>query len=380
MRPDEEEKVENGTGNENGGENGNENGGENGGDNGNEGETPQVTGTEIVVSQIPEAYVYLYYNGDYYEAGSGNLSLAICTGEIYENEDWEFAGNGSVFFFDLNIELAENPDAVVLATGEYAMAEDESCTPGTWNPFEDYSYIVKVVDDEVIYEYAAFTAGTIEVSKEGDVYTISFEGEVDGEPVAIEYVGAVRTVNHSFEGKFTNLDKDVTVGGLVKASMANMGDLAEDGTSETWMISMGDEYYDLTTDWGLGNGLFFYVNLEPGLAVVKEGHYDVFVDMMTAETFPVNTLVAGAYYWGTYGGCWYTCPVLGYEVALNGGYLDIVKTDDGYEFSGELVDGNGKKVAFSYSGPVEQMEVELMSVKSASNKAMVSRKPSFLHR
>lgn len=339
-------------------------------------EIPQVTINEIVVDQLPETTIQAYYYGDYYEVGSGNVALAFVAGEIYENEDWELAGDGTIVFLDMNVDLAENPDFVVLPEGEYELTAAEDGTPGTVNA--SMSYITKLVADEIVYEEAALESGILTVAKSGDAYTLTFAGEVEGENVTAEYTGAFRVINSSEEGELTNLDKDIVVGGLTKASMANMGDLAEAGESETWLLSLGDKHYDLTTDWGLGNGLIFYVNLEPGLTQVAEGRYETFVDMMTAESLPVNTLIEGMTYWGTYAGCWYTCPAYCYEASLRGGYLDVKKEGSDYTISGELLDGYGKKVSFSYSGPVEMMEMEMMSVKSASaQKGFVERKQLF---
>lgn len=336
----------------------------------------------LVVDNIPDPYFQAYYYGDYYEVGTGNVAVALVAGNIIEDEDYNLSGTGTILYLDMNIELIENPDGAKLPVGVYTMDADETYAAGTWGPFD--SYVIKLVDDEVVYEYAELTAGTLTVAQEGDYYKVTFAGEVEGDPLEMEYVGNVFLTNSMEESEalFSNLDKDITVGGLSRASMACMGDLVGDEVTETWVFSIGDKHYDLATDYGLGNSVLIYLNVAPGLDAVPAGHYETFVDMMTAETLEVNTLIGGVSMYGFYAGCWFICPAYTYEAALVDGSVDVAVEGDEYTISGELLDGYGHKVKFEYEGPVELMQLEPMyASKSASaEKGFVSRKPSFFNK
>ena len=302
-------------------------------------------------------------------------------GEI-EYDEWGdvTGGDGAVVYIDLTMPLASDPDHAVVAPGTYTMDADEEYALNTWSPVD--SYILKAENGELVYEYEPFTGGTVTVSKDGDNYKFVLDMTVGEEAFKYEYTGPAKLINSSEEGEFSNLERDVEVKDLTQASMFLIGDIMEDGATETWAMSIGDEYYNLTTDWGMGYSMLLYFNLEPGLDGVPSGTYNKVIDvmdlMMEEETMAPNTLLGGFASLGMYMGCYYMCPALTEEAALKSGSVTVVANGDNYKVSGKLYDGFGNEVSFDYDGEMVLMTYEEYALKSGAAsqpKGLVSKKP-----
>ena len=339
--------------------------------------TPPEQTPELV---IPDVLFEGYYYGDYYEIGNGNAGVNFIEGSIGVDENDEYVGTGTILCLDMNFTLPEDPDHAEVPAGTYTMDVEETAAPGTWSASE--SYIIKVVDGEAVYDYAEFTDGTVTISKVEAGYKYEISLTVDnGDTFEMVYEGPAKLKNSTEEGKFSNLTDDVKVPELTQASMFCVGDLMEDGETETWAISIGDKHYDLLTDYGPGYSMLLYLNLEPGLSAVPAGTYTEFIDLYTAESFEQNTLLCGLSMWGMYLGCFYMCPALTEEAALCKGSVTIDVDGDIYTITGKLYDGFDNEVEFSYEGEMELMIYEEYAVRSASeNNGMVSKRPSFLVR
>ncbi|MBQ8838151.1 MAG: hypothetical protein IJ005_02410 [Bacteroidales bacterium] len=330
---------------------------------------------------IPDILFEGYYYGDYYECGNGNAGINFIEGSIgvdYETE--QYIGTGLIVCIDVNFALAENSDLATVPVGTYVPDEDYSCAPGTWG--YDESYVLKVVDGEVIYEYASIEDGTLTVSEDPAGYKYVVDMVIEGgEELSFEYVGPARLKNSSEDenAQYSNLTEDVEVQDLTQASMFCVGDLMGDDMTETWAISIGDKYYDLLTDYGPGYSMLLYFNLEPGLSGVPARTYTDFIDPLTAESLEPDTLLGGMAMYGMYMGCYYMCPALTEEAALKSGSVTVAVENDIYTISGTLSDGYGNKVSFSYEGEVEMMQYEEYSVKSSTaGKGLIAKKPSLI--
>lgn len=350
------------------------------------GENPEDPGTtpddpiEDVVPdlEIPDVLFEGYYYGDYYEVGSGNAGVNFIEGSLGMDDWGDYVGSGTIICVDLNFELQDDPDHAVVPAGTYVMDEEESYAPGTWGLSE--SYMIKVIDGEAIYDEAGFIGGTVTVSKDAAGYKYVLDLTIeDGEKLSLEYVGPAKLINSTEEGVFSNLSGDITVPNLTQASMFCLGDIFEDGTTESWAISIGDKYYDLLTDYGPGYSMLLYFNLEPGLSEVPAGTYTDFVDPLTGEGLAPDTLLGGLSMLGMYMGCYYMCPVLTEEASLQSGSVTVAVDGDIYTITGTLYDGHENEVSFKYEGEVEKMIYEEYAVKSLSGKrGMLSKKPSFV--
>ena len=309
---------------------------------------------------IPEVLFESYYVGDYYENGvSGNLLVNFVTGNIDLNEDeTEYIGNGQIVCLDLNIALpltVEEADQLHLPEGTYSLSDDNHA-PFTWNAEE--SYVIKVENDKAVIDEVTFKEGDLVIEKTANGVKLVLKAKLkDDTDFSYEYEGLDRIINHSDDSKFTNLDKDVKVKNLVAAAYSNLGDVVGDGKTNTWVVSLGDKYYDFKQEYGNGESVLLFLNVEPDAKELPEGKITEFADLNYTEVLEPNTLVAGYFMWGTYGGTWYKCPAYAYEAAIVGGEVEIVKTgDDTYSITGTLKDAYQKTVSFSYSGEVKQME------------------------
>lgn len=331
-------------------------------------ETPELT--------IPDVILEAYYVGDYNETGnSGNVIVNLQEGDVDVNEDeTAYIGSGQIVCLDINVTLpatVTEADHLTLQPGTYKVADD-SYAPLTWNPSE--SYVIKVDKDVVIKDQVAFTTGTIVVEKtdKGSKLTLTAKLD-DGSNFTYEYEGQDRVMSHADDSKFSNLDKDVVVGDLTVASWASLGDVVGDGKTETWVVSFGDKHFDIQNNFGKGESVVLYLNVANGAKALPEGKITTFADLNVTEVLDPNTLVAGFFMWGTYGGTWYNCLASGYEAAITGGELNIEKAADGkYAVTGKFVDAYGKKVDFSYEGEIKEMVVDENSTLAST----LSVKPS----
>lgn len=320
--------------------------------------TPDVPKDVIV----PETMIEAYYVGDYYETGeSANLLLNFVSGNVDLNEDeTAFVGTGQVLCLDLNVALpasVEEADHLSLPAGTYTVADDKYA-PFTLNVEE--SYLVKVENDVVLADQEAFKSGTVTIEKTSKGAKVVFSGELkSGTAFSYEYEGVDRVMSHADDSKYSNLDKDVEVKNLVAATYSSLGDVVGDGKTETWVISLGDKYYDFEEEYGNGESILLFLNVKPGTKEIPEGKVTEFADLNFTEVLEPNTFVAGYFMWGTYGGNWYKCPAYAYEAALVGGEVEFVKGENNtYSITGTLLDAYGKKVSFSYTGEVKQMVYE----------------------
>jgi len=311
---------------------------------------------------VPETMIEAYYVGDYYGTGtSANVFVNFISGNIDLNEDETvYIGTGQVLCLDLNVTLpasVEEADHLSLPAGTYMVADDTHA-PLTWNPEE--SYLLKVENDEVIADREAFKSGTITIEKTGKGSKLVFSGELkSGTTFTFEYEGIDRVMSHADDSKYSNLDNDVDVKTLVSATYSSLGDVVGDGKTETWVISLGDKYYDFEEEYGNGESILLFLNVKPGSKEIPEGKVTEFADLNFTEVLEPNTFIAGYFMWGTYGGNWYKCPAYAYEAALVGGEVEFVKGENNtYSIKGTLLDAYGKKVSFSYNGEVKQMVYE----------------------
>lgn len=343
-------------------------------DNGQEG-----AGTDELV--IPSVYFVGQYYGNFNENDLGNVAVAFVEGGIEFDEYGDVSGgNGTTVYIDMTMPLASDPDHAVVAPGTYAMDADEEYLLSTWSAAD--SYILKVENGEPVYNYEPFTGGTVTVSKDGDNYKFVLDMTVGDKAFKYEYKGPAKLVNSSDEGEFSNLDRDVEVKDLTQASMFLIGDIMEDGATETWAISIGDDHYDLATDWGMGYSMLLYFNLQPGLDGVPSGTYTKVLDVMDLimgeASMEPNTLLGGFASLGMYMGCYYMCPALTEEAALKSGSVTVVANGKTYKVSGKLYDGYGNEVSFDYDGEMVLMTYEEYAMKSGAAsqpKGLVAKKP-----
>lgn len=320
------------------------NGGENGGNGGN-------GGGETELSDIG---VMAYYTGDYYEVGTGNTYINFSTGDIeVEYDDFDepvgYIGTGTVLCIDLNHALAADPDQVVLAAGTYTVDNSENYAAGTVNGSD--SYLLDVVDG--VATECTFTSGSVAIESLGDkIYKFDYDlvGS-NGAAVKGSYTVLCRVINRSEEGVMSNLDADVEAKDLTEALFVYEGDLYETEQSDIYLVMMGDEDFDIATNYGPGNSIMLSLCVEPGSSNgIPAGTYDAFVDINTADELPVGSCIAGMYYWGQYLGCWYFNDTLQYESSLCGGSLTVANDGGVYTISGTLLDGKGRSVEIRYSG------------------------------
>lgn len=292
---------------------------------------------------IPQPYFEGYYYGDYYGVGTGNIGFALVDLE-----------NDEVAYFELIFEAAPdiNPDKVSLPSGTYRL--NDSYQPGTCDI--DCCYFMS--DPEDFSSMVYFKEGTVTVNAVAGGSKVTVDAVLaDGTALKKEYSGPVRTNNNTESGLYSNLEKNVSVTGLTQASMAKVGDMVGDEVTESWILSIGDRHYDLTTDWGVGYSIILYLNLEYGLEEVPAGKYDVFVDARTVYELEPDTLMTGCKVGGNLYGCWYMCPAVTDVAALVDGSVEIARNGEEYTISGTLLDGYDNKVSFAYKGDVKLMEI-----------------------
>jgi hypothetical protein len=150
-------------------------------DNGQEG-----AGTDELV--IPSVYFAGQYYGNYNENDLASVGIAFVEGEIGYDEWGDITGgNGTTVYIDLTMPLASDPDHALVAPGTYAMDADEEYILNTWSAAD--SYIIKVENGNTVYEYAAFTGGTVTVSKDGDNYKFVLDMTIGEDVFKYEYTG-----------------------------------------------------------------------------------------------------------------------------------------------------------------------------------------------
>lgn len=323
-------------------------------------ETPAVTLSDVTVEA--------YYAGDYNEAGTGNLWINIAQGDIgVEYDDFDdtevYTGTGWVLCIDLNQTLADDPDKVVLEPGTYSVDTTESYAEGVINAEE--SYLLNVVDGEGASQ--AVTAGSVTITALGDlIYTIECDLTVaDGTKVKDTYTVLCRPMNRSDEGVMSNLDKDIVVDDLTQGLFLYYGDLFETEESEMYVVILAADDFDLYSNYGRGNNVTLYLNVEQGSAAgIPSGTYDTFIDIEEAESLPAGSCLSGLYSWGTFMGCWYLNLSNQYEARLVDGSVEVENNADIYTLRGSLLDANGNTVSFSYTG-TPAIYADTYSVKSA---------------
>lgn len=149
----------------------------------------------------------------------------------------------------------------------------------------------------------------------------------------------------------SNLDKDVAADDLTQALFLYEGDLYETGESDMYIVILAAEDFDLAANYGLGNSLTLYMNVEPGSSTgIPSGTYDTFIDIEEAEGLPAGSCVSGLFYYGTYMGCWYFNMANQYEARLVGGSVEVENNAGTYTVRGTLKTADDRSVAFSYSG------------------------------
>lgn len=321
--------------------NGNENGGGNG--------TPDPVDTPDGIT-IPEIINQSYYYGDYYENGKGNYVINLVKGAIEYDEDSDtYYGDGSVLSLEILGKLAEDADHALIPEGTYTIAD------GNWLTADDSDVLSYYIECETGKETVqhTFTEGSIVIEKSAKGVKINVTAKTaSGEDFAYSYEGNGYLVNNTDDTLFSNLDKDIKVGSLVKASYCDFGDLVEDGTTRTWVLSIGDKHYDLDTDYGDGESILLYVNIPFSQENLETAKFEAWSDLMEEE-WSANSLVAGFSYYGMVMGCYYICPATGYTAALADGYVDLKIDGKHFTVSGELKDRYGKTVTFTYDGEPE---------------------------
>lgn len=320
---------------------------------------------------LSDVTVEAYYGGDYYEASTGNLWINFSQGDFsIEYDDFDeitgYTGTGSVVCIDLNQALAADPDQVSLAAGTYSVDLTESFAEGTVNGSE--SYILNVVDGQASQQ--TFTAGSVTITDLGEkIYTVACDLTTsEGEAFTASYTVLCRPINRTGEGVMSNLDKDVEVDDLTQALFLYEGDLFESGESDLYIVVLGADDFDLNTNYGLGNSLMLYLNVESGSSTgIPSGTYDRFVDIETAESLPAGSCLSGLFYYGTYMGCWYLNAGNQFEARLCEGAIEVENNGGSYTIRGELKTGDDRTVTFTYAGtPTFVDDASSFSVKKHS--------------
>lgn len=281
-----------------------------------------------------------YYNGDSYGNGLSNGWVNF----IMED--------GTVVCADINFKKADNPDFPVIPDGTYLPDKDGNHAEFTFNIDGD-SYIFK--DESNI----PFTDGSMEIKANGNGYSVRCSFIYEEGTVEFDYEGRIKFINHSQEGEMSNLESDVTLDNLVQGAQILFGDLMETGETIQYAVVLAEEDYDVLMNYGPGKALVLYVSAENDATDgVPEGTYDEFIDLNTASSLPAGTSVSGAYFYGTYFGCWYFESANQDEACIKDGSFTIAR-DSGsgeYTVSGELLDGHGNKIKFNYTGELKVME------------------------
>lgn len=310
-------------------------------------ETPE----EPIEEPTKDIRAEAYYAGDYYGTGSGNGWINFIQGDI-EVDDWgDATGEGRILCIDLNFTLPDNPDFATLPEGTYTIGAGDGA-PFTWNA-EGNSYVISAGSG--FSDNGAVTGGTVTVSPYGTDggYRIVCELTAETGPLTLEYRGKVSFINHSGEGVMSNLPGDLEVTSFTQGSQTWFGDLFGTGESETYMVVLADDDYDLSTNFGMGESVVLYLNVPNGSSDgVPAGHYEDLLDINVATEAPAGTCIGGIYDYGTYMGCWYFHTEEQIEARFVDGSVDVTRDGDTWTFEGALKDGHGNTVTFSYSGPL----------------------------
>lgn len=315
----------------------------------------------FIIDEFPSFFAGGVYKGDIYGEGTGYVEIDITDAEIQsdEEEGVNVTGLHSVFSFSLNIPLAKNPDNVTIPTGVYTMAEEGTHAAGTWNIDFNTHYLGILSDGEAI-DVHELISGNFAISRKKNRYTIMFFGETENGHLETKQICSLKFRNKTSEGRHSNIDRDIEVGGLTHALMEH-AQHQYGYDVETWRLELRDRHFLMSSIGSYirpaGNWLELNINTRPGLRSIPPGRYDRFVGHRDLDTTAFNTLLKGpAYHDSTFVniGCFYDCMPYSYLSFPEDGYVDIELCEDNeYAISGELKDGFGHKVTFSYKGEVE---------------------------
>lgn len=298
-----------------------------------------------------------YYKGDIYDNGTANLWVNIITADMkYDSDEEDYIGPGHIICLDFNTAIPENPDFATLAEGDYSA--DDTHDSGTIN-IDGESFVTTYGPDG--YEGSAeVTAGTVTVSRSGDLYVI--DGTVttdDGKETKIRYVGRLTFYNRSTSGEMSNLTSDVTLTSLTQGVAMYAGQLFTE-TSDYYMLILAGADYDLDENFGNAPSLSFGLNVTPGASDgIPTGTYDI-IDVAEADDYPVGTALSGFYEaaYGGYYGTWYFHSLDALEAAVKSGTVKVTNKGNGsYDIEFNLRDGYGHTVKGSYSGPLALADV-----------------------
>lgn len=246
-----------------------------------------------------------FYKGDIYDNKTGNLWINfISTNLKWDNEENDWVGNGDLICLDFNTILPTNPDFPTLAEGTYNMADSHN--KFTLNGYGE-SYITKYTGTS--YTDYWVTGGSVTVKYVGENICISalLELNYDDEQVyEFSYIGPLSIINHSLEGKMSNLTGNVTLNDFTQALAMNLGEAFTETSDYCIVVIAGDDY-DLDTNFGDSPSLALGLNITPGSGDnIPSGTYDI-ISAYDSSDYDAFTCLSGVYQpmYGGYFGAWY---------------------------------------------------------------------------
>ena len=329
-------------------------------------ETPENPETPV----DSDLMLFSYYTGDFYENGTANVYINFLKGDITSDEEGNLYGTGFVTCLDFCASpvTTEDTDHLHLAdfAGTYTLGSDNAA--GQISGDVDDSYVYVLENGEPKYDTKVYDEVTLVISPSDKGVKVSVNATVGGEPFSFTYEGTDYIVSQAEESLSSNIPEDLNFDSAVGAAVVNLGDMIEDGTTNTWVIILGDKDYDFYSDFGYGQSMLLYLNTAPGSEVLPTDHYEGFINPFEAEELTVGSLFSGFIDYGQYFGCWYLHTSKNIEGTFVDGYVDVEQKGEVYKISGELLDAYGKKVTFSYEGDLmyyEFVEEEAYSTRSS---------------
>lgn len=292
------------------------------------------------------------YYGDYNENNTGNFGLNFLTaGMEWDDFDETYIGPGSLFAFELNSDLAANPDLAKITPGTY-----------TFDAAETYEHMT--FTDATLTEYAAdgtqtvtaVSGGTLEVSvTPSGMY--QFEGTFaleNGNTYNFTYNGYIRFLNRTGEGQMSNLTSNVEVKGLTQGAVIYWGETFTETSDYVSVILAGPDY-DLLQNLGNSPALNLGLNVTPGSTSIPDGTYNV-INANEADDYDTFTALSGVFEstYGGYFGTWYFDKSS--EAAMLTGTVKVTSAGKNYTFEVNLADGYGHTVTGTYTGTLATLE------------------------
>lgn len=274
------------------------------------------------------------YYGDYAGNGTANYYVALYEGNLDKNG--YFVGESTCLFLDLYA-LGSSPQDAIPA-GTYLASREAA----------DGVFVIGGEDNSRLFiqnknndsDTMVLTDGTVEISRQGNKYSIVVDAKTASREVKYSYVGAIEVVSGVKDWDAVLVDD------IAQGEMDYCGNVYEDQAEGTavWCIYLANSKFDMENFSGEGLEVCIEVIAEDaaGLKAVPAGHYDL-------ETLYSDGAVAGSVIPGQtddegYYGTWYFewNPInLNNDLiyAATDGYVDIERLEgDKYKIGFEFFD------------------------------------------